>query len=102
MLKTSTGSKTIEWTCRVLLTFGLYVIVSGYLQYFQVKYQLDSPLIPADTVNMISLNYMKASLVISSGFLVCLWLYFFEKKLISAILLSISFVCFEIWTRFFP
>ena len=45
--------KQREWTCRILMTIDVIVIIAGYLSYFQTRYQLVSPLIPGSAIYQI-------------------------------------------------
>jgi hypothetical protein len=38
---------------------------------------------------------MEASLITASGFIISLWLYFFQKKLATVILASLSLILYE-------
>jgi len=91
----------IEWACRILITVNVFVIVMGYISYFQTSYQLISPLIPHDTIHQISDGHMKASLVSSSFFLIGLWLYFFKKKNPAIVFFSLTIVSYQTFLMVF-
>ena len=85
----------MEWACRILLTFLFFRVLTGYITNWQTEYQLNSPLIPAETLRQIARPYMLASLITAAGFIISLWLYFFQKKLAAVILASLSLILFE-------
>lgn len=101
MTEISKKEKQIEWACRVLITLEVFVIIAGYIAYFQTKYQLVSPLIPHSILYEITDTYMKASLIASAGFLAGLWFYSFKKKTIALILFILSVLSYEIFLLLF-
>lgn len=96
MPEISNREKTSEWVCRILITLDLYLAVSGYIAFFQTKYQLITPLIPRSTLYEISEIYMKAGLFTGIGLLAGLWFYFFRKRIIAIILLCLAAFSYEI------
>ena len=85
----------MEWACRILLTFLFFRVLTGYITNWQTEYQLNSPLIPDETLRQIARPYMLASLITAAGFIISLWLYFFQKKLATVILASLSLILYE-------
>ena len=101
MLEISKREKQLDWVCKILISLDLYLTVSGYISYFQIKYQLTSPLIPRSTSYDISEIYMKAGLFAGIGLLAGLWFYFFQKRIIAIILLCLAAFSYEIIFLFF-
>jgi hypothetical protein len=101
MAEISKGEKQLDWVCRILISLDLYLTVSGYISFFQTKYQLTSPLIPRSTSYDISEIYMKAGLFTGIGLLAGLWFYFFQKRIIAIILLCLAAFSYEIVFLFF-
>jgi len=79
------------------MSLQVITITSGYIAFFQTKYQLVSPLIPQSIVYEISTPYLTASLMASCVFLITLWLYFFHKKIAVLILATISLLFYQVW-----
>jgi hypothetical protein len=80
-----------EWACRILLTCNVWLAVSGSVTFLQTEYQLVSPIIPLDTVLLITRPYIYASLVAGVILLISLWLYFLKKHLF-VIIIQLAFV----------
>ena len=82
----------LEWACRVLMTANVFIIISGYLAFFQTKNQLVSPLIPRSTVYDIASDtgniLFKISLLAALLFTVGIWLYSFKKKIAAILVFS--------------
>jgi len=93
--------KRIEWVCRVLLTLQLIFVIRGYIVFIQTKYQLISPLIPQNVIYDISQPYITASLITGGFMIVALWLYFLNKKMVSAIVAGISLLSSQLWIYLF-
>jgi len=78
------SEKRIDWICRILMTLDIVVILSGYINWFQTRKQLVTPLIPRSTVYDIfsdsSDAYFTSSMIAAMVFLPGLWLYSFKKK----------------------
>lgn len=83
-----------EWACRILLGIHLYRVVGGMIAYWQTKYQLASPLIPPQTLTQISEPYFKASLIIAAVFLLALWFYFFQRRIVTLTLSALSILSY--------
>lgn len=101
MPEISKREKQIEWACRILLSVNVFVIVAGYIAYFQTKYQLLSPLIPRSILYEITDAYMKASLVSGCMFLIGIWLYSFKRRIASIIIFSLSALSYELLLTIF-
>lgn len=84
-----------EWACRVLLTFHLWLSMSGYISYLQAKYRLISPLIPESTIRAITAPGMYTGLCMGGTFLAAIWFYFFRRKIITVIVSSLSLLAYE-------
>ena len=84
----------IEWICRILITIDVFVVMVGYLSYFQAKHQLISPLIPTSTLSQILLDshIMEISCISAIPFLAGLWFYSFKRKVVAIILFSLTIV----------
>ena len=82
------------------MTIDVFVVVDGYLSYFQAKRQLDSPLIPKYTAYQIFSNgrniIMMASIITAIIFLLGLWLYTFNKKILAFSLFVVAPICFKL------
>lgn len=91
----------LDWACRILITLDLVVILGGYFSYFQIRYQLVSPLIPQSTIDQIISDnvciIMKASIGAAVIFLAGLWFYTFRKKTIALFLFIIAPICFKLF-----
>ncbi len=87
--------KGIEWACRILLTLHIYYIAGGYIAYFQTRQQLLSPLIPESTVFQITHSYHSASLICLGSFLISIWLYFFNRKIIVIIISALTILLYQ-------
>ncbi|MEO6613516.1 MAG: hypothetical protein ABIT05_16080 [Chitinophagaceae bacterium] len=100
MPEISKKERKLDWTCRILMILDIYIILAGYISYFQAKWQLVSPLIPRDTINQILYDtndvMMRAGIIAGILFLAGLWLYTFNKKIIAIILFITVPVCFEL------
>jgi hypothetical protein len=76
--------KRIDWICRILMTINVFILVAGYISYFQAKRQLVSPLIPKNILYQILEDggdiIMKAIFGSAVLFLTGLWFYSFRKK----------------------
>jgi hypothetical protein len=98
MPEISKEEKQLEWTCRVLMIVDLLLILSGYLSYFQAKYQLVSPLIPKEITAQILFDgydaMMKACLAAGIIFIPGLLLYSFRRKTLALIFLGLTIICF--------
>ena len=84
-----------EWACRILLTVHCWLTLSGYIAYLQAKHQLISPLIPEDTIRVLTEPNFYTGLCMGATFLLSIWFYFFRKKLITIIMSSISVLAYE-------
>jgi hypothetical protein len=77
------SNKKLQWNCRVLMTVNLLTTLIGYNAFFQTQRQLNSPLIPRNTIFIIfresGNDVMIASIVSACVFLAGLWLYTFGK-----------------------
>ena len=94
-------TNNIEWVCRIILTIHLFRIAAGYITILQADYKLTSPLIPSFTVYEIAKPYILPSFLMICSFVLALWFYFYQKKLVSLIISGISLVAFEVWLTFF-
>ena len=92
----------IEWACRILMTADVFVLLWSYFNYYLVKWQLVSPLIPKSTIYQILFDdydtTMKAVITAGLIFIAGLWFYSFNKKVIALILFSLTIVVFKILT----
>lgn len=90
--------KQYEWTCRILMTIDVIVIIAGYLPYFQTRRQLVSPLIPRSAIYQImSDSYvMQASIISAILFLGGLWFYFYRRNLVAITFFVLAIVAFKI------
>jgi hypothetical protein len=96
----SKKEKTIEITCRILISLQLLLAIRGYIAFLQTKYQLVSPLIPESAIYEISYTYVITSLIASGCMLFTLWLYFLKKKISVIIIAAISLLLSEVWMYF--
>jgi hypothetical protein len=96
-----TRDKRIEWACRALLTLQSLFVIRGYIVFLQTEYQLLSPLIPQSLIYDISDQYVIASLISGGFMLVSLWLYFINKKILSAIAGGASLLLSQLWFYLF-
>jgi len=91
--------KRIEWICRILMTINVFILIRGYISYFQAKHQLVSPLIPKNIMYQILEDggdiIMKGILGSAVLFLAGLWFYSFRKKIIAVILFSLSIIFYK-------
>jgi hypothetical protein len=99
-MTTSKKDKTIEIVSRILITLQLILVIRGYIELLQTKYQLVSPLIPQSVVYEVSYPYIITSLIASGCMLVTLWLYFLKKKIAVIVIAAISLLFAEIWMDF--
>ncbi|MEI9807890.1 MAG: hypothetical protein WDO16_08475 [Bacteroidota bacterium] len=90
--------KQLQWVCRILMTINVLLLCSGYISFFQLKYQLDSPLIPKSTIYRIFADtdkmIMNASIFSGIIFIAGFWFYSFNKKVIAAVLFATCIICF--------
>jgi hypothetical protein len=102
MAEISKRENQLQWICRILITINVLLICGGYISFFQMKYQLDTPLIPKSTVYQIFAEsngiIMKASIISAAILLTGLWFYSFKKLAIAACLFGASIICFKILT----
>ena len=91
--------KRIDWICRILMTINVFILVAGYISYFQAKCQLVSPLIPKNILYQILEDdediIIKAILGSAVLFLAGLWFYSFRKKVLAVILFSLSIIFYK-------
>ena len=85
-------NNTKEWACRILLTLHLFTALTGYITYIQMRHQLNSPLIPKSTIDIISAPSFDLSLVLGGTLLFSMWLYFFKKRTACIIISGISLI----------
>lgn len=85
-------NNTKEWACRILLTLHLFSALTGYITYIQLRHQLISPLIPENTVDIISSPSFDLSLVLGGTLLISMWLYFLKKRTACIIISAISLI----------
>ena len=97
----NTTDRSTEFACRTILTFHLLTVLAGYIVFVQTKYQLDSPIIPRSTIEMITSPYWKISLVESATFILSLWFYFLRLRIWVLVISSVSFVAYVITVRYF-
>ena len=93
--------RSTEWACRIVLTVHLFTVVAGYISYLQTKYQLITPVIPANVIEQIASPFWKVSLAEAVLFSLSLWFYFFKKRLVVLILSSISILLFQVGVQMF-
>src|SRR5688572_22213414 len=62
---------------KILLLILILSITASIARYFQIEYQLDTPLIPKSTVTIISRPYLFSALVSAIGMTIALVIYFF-------------------------
>ena len=76
------------------MTVDVLIIAAGYISFFQAQRQLMSPLIPKSTVyQILDDSYtMKMSLISAGLFIIGLWFYSFNKKIIAIVFFSIIIV----------
>jgi hypothetical protein len=98
MAEISKREKQIAWVCRILMTVDVLVIAAGYISFFQAQRQLMSPLIPKSTVyQILDDSYtMKMSLISAGLFIIGLWFYSFNKKIIAIAFFSIIIILSQI------
>ena len=100
MTAMSEREKQMEWACRILMTIDVFVIIAGYLSYFQTKNQLTSPLIPRSTVYQIMSDggdvVMKISLISAIPFLAGLWFYSFKRKVPAIVLFGVTAISYKL------
>ena len=100
MTALSKRENQLEWTCRILMTIDVIVILAGYLSYFQTKQQLISPLIPKSMVYQIMSDsgdvIMKISLISAIPFMTGLWLYSFKRKIAAVVLFGVTAILYKI------
>jgi hypothetical protein len=95
------GTANTEWPCRIALTIHFLLITSGYILFFQTSYQLDSPVIPKDTVMLIAKPYLELSLAAAPLFIISLYFYFYRKLQIALIISLGSVIAHIITMRYF-
>jgi hypothetical protein len=92
MTEINKQDKAVEWLCRILFSVVILLLVSGYISALQTRRQLNSPLIPAETVKTIIAdsrfyeNSIAAGLFLLAGF----WFYSFGKKKAAIALLVLA------------
>ena len=101
MIEMSKREKQAEWICRILISLDVYLMASGYIAYFQAKYQLETPLIPRSVLYDVTTVYMKAASFTAIGLFAGLWLYFFRKKTMAIVLLAAAALLYESILLFF-
>jgi hypothetical protein len=90
--------KAEEWLCRILFSVVILLLVSGYLSALQTRYQLISPLIPAETVNTVIADSRFYECSIGAGvfLLAGFWFYSFGKKRITMGLLVVAILVHQL------
>ena len=84
----------LEWPCRILLVLNCIIALLGYVGFFQANYQLVSPIIPSSTVFLIIKQQMFNSLVTGILFLIALSFYFFQKRIVTVVISSVSILAY--------
>jgi len=102
MPHTAEKEKWLNWVFRAFVLLDLYLIVSGYIAWYQTRYQLVSPLIPKQTINQIIADsqFFEASIVTAAFFLVGVVSYTFNKKTAALVFLCLGAIAYEIVTRY--
>src|SRR3569832_2510578 len=99
MPETSKRENQISWACRILITFDMLENLAGYISFFNTKNQLVSPLIPNSTVYQIFADggdsIMKSSMISAAIFIVGLWFYSFNKKILAIAFFAAAPICFK-------
>jgi len=80
--------------CRILLVLNCTIALLGYVGFFQANYQLASPIIPSSTVFFLVKQQMFNSLVTGILFLIALAFYFFQKRIVTIIITSVSILAY--------
>jgi hypothetical protein len=101
MAQNTRKEKSLEWGCRIILTFHFLTVLSGYINYLETKYQLASPVIPTRLIEQMSTLYWRISLVQGVVFMVCLWFYFFRLRMITIIVSTIAVIAYAIVVKSF-
>jgi len=76
----------MEGACRIALTIHFILVALGYIEYFQTRYQLTSPVIPKSMIMLIARPYLEVSLAVAPLFLISLYCYFFQRRTITLII----------------
>jgi hypothetical protein len=97
LAETDKRKRIYEWACRLLLSVHFLLVISGYISFLQIKHQLQSPLIPEETLYTIVVRSpdMYVSVIHGVSFLVALWLYFFRYRLGVIIVCSLSIIAHQ-------
>jgi hypothetical protein len=98
MPQSAEKDQLLNWGCRLLMTFGIYQLVSGYLSWYQTKRKLRPPLIPQQTIDMIleDSHVFEASLFSAVFFLAGILSFTFSRKVLAFILLGAAAVAYEV------
>ena len=101
MPQTNSKPTGVEWACRTILTVHFLLVLTGYVNFIQTKYQLITPIIPKGTIELITTPYWKISLGEGVLFILSLWLYFLRLRIIVLILSSIAVISYWVITTYF-
>jgi hypothetical protein len=77
---------------KILLLILILSITASIARYFQIEYQLDTPLIPKSTVTIISRPYLFSALVSAIGMTIALVIYFFSRYLFVIIMCGLVLI----------
>ena len=102
MRQTGEKENWLNWACRLVIVFDVYLIISGYLAWYQVKRQLISPLIPRETIDQIigDSQFFEASITAAIFFLAGILCYTFNKKIMALVCLGLAAIAHEVITRY--
>lgn len=103
-MKTEISKKEIRlnWYCRILMIVDMYLVVSGYLGWYQTRNVLMSPLIPRSTIEQIisDSRLFEASLAAAIFLLAGILSFSFQHKKLSLILLLLGIIVQQLILRY--
>ena len=80
------------------IVFLNLILVSIFAKFYQIKFNLDNPLIPKDLIALAFEPYAKKGVILSTGLLIVITLKFFKQNLF-AIIVSLIFISIYLFTN---
>ena len=80
----------IKTAAKISLIVLLLLISNQLLQYFNINYQLQSPLIPNSAILLIAEPYIKMAFMLTLACILALLFYFYSRFLLTIIISSFS------------
>lgn len=90
--------KRLRWYCRILMVIDSYLVVSGYIAWYQTQDQLVSPLIPRSTIDQIlaDSHLIPASIAAAIFLLAGMLAFSFQNKKLTLLLLGLGLIVHQL------